>query len=236
MTADLLERRPFCRIQKGGRRLGGGQSIDCRDARLGFRMVQQDFHAGLGGAANLVEDHRKRACIASCLVHETGAIGIGGRFGLARIARLQYGFRRNHDGAPADEVAEQHAEQERQAGPLQHRLGSVPMNDMADFVRDHSGDLVCVAGFVDQPSENIDLSARQRDGVGFVTPHHLGTQGEWQSGGHLKPAYDLFKRCTPGHFRCGLAAIEGRARVARVEHAANLDVDGAAQPALDRRR
>ena len=140
--------------------MGGSQFINCRDARLGFRMIHQNFHARLGGAPDLVEDYRERTCIASRLDHKPGAISIGGRFSLACITRLQHGFRCNDDSAPADKVAKQHTEQKRQACALQHGLGTVPVSDVADFVRDHSGELVGIAGFVDQSAENIDLPAR----------------------------------------------------------------------------
>ena len=51
-------------------------------------------------------------------------------------------LRRDHHQAAAGEIAEQHAEQERQAGGLQDRAGAVAVRDVADLVGDHAGQLV----------------------------------------------------------------------------------------------
>ena len=69
-------------------------------------MIHQNFHARLGGAADLIQDYRKRPRIASRLVHKSGAVGVGRRFSLTGITRLQDGFRCNDDGTPTDEVCD----------------------------------------------------------------------------------------------------------------------------------
>ncbi len=98
--------------------------------------------------------------------HQVDAIGVGRRLDVARIARLQDRLRRDDDGAAADEIAEQHAEQERHAGGLQHRARAVAMGDVADLVREHAGKLVGRFRLVDQALEDIDAPARQREGIG----------------------------------------------------------------------
>ena len=49
-------------------------SSDGRDARLGFGMIHQNFHARFRGAADFFEHIRKCARIAAGLVHEIGTI------------------------------------------------------------------------------------------------------------------------------------------------------------------
>ncbi len=199
-------------------------------------MVQQNFHAWLGGAADFVEDHCKRAGIAPRLVHETGAISIGGCFGLARIARLQHGLGGQHDRAASDEVAEQHPEQERQPGALQHGLGAVAVRDVTDFVGDDAGDLVGGFGLVDETTEHVDLPAGQRYSVGLIAAHHVGAKRKRQRRRRFKPPHDLVQCRASRCLRRGLAAIESGARMPWIKHAADLHVDRIAQLALDRGR
>ncbi len=222
--------------RKGSRRPRTGDLLDRRDARLGFRMVEQDLHARLGGAADLAEDDGERARVAARLVHQARAIVVGRGFHAARIGRAQYGLGSDHHRAAADEIAEQHAEHQRQPARLQHRAGAVVMGHMADLVREHAGDLVGTVGLGDQPLEHVDAPARQRDGVGFFPAHHHGGERHLERGRMAELGEQPLQRGGAGFFARGMAAFEGGARVLGVEHAAHLHVDGVAQPAFQRHR
>jgi len=78
---------------------------------------------------------RERARIAAQFAHQGDAIGVGRRLGPARIGRAQHGLGGDHHRAAADEIAEHHAEQERQSRRLQHGARAVAVRDMADLVR-----------------------------------------------------------------------------------------------------
>ena len=103
---------------------------------------------------------------------KSDAVAVRRRLDIARVARLQDGLGGKDHRAAADEIAEQHAEQERQAGAFQHRAIAVAVSDMADLVRQHAGKLIRILGLVDQSLEDIDAAARQRESIGFVPAHH----------------------------------------------------------------
>ena len=94
----------------------------------------------------------ERARVARELDDQLGAEGVGRRFGLARIGGLQHRAHRYHRGPAAAEVADQHAEQERQPGRLHHRPHPVAVGDVAHLVRDHAGELVGVSALSIEPS------------------------------------------------------------------------------------
>ena len=99
-------------------------------------------HARLGGAADPGEDGTECTRIAADLVHQLNSVQIRSAFDLARIGRLQYGARTDDHRSATDEIAQQHAEQEREAGRVEDRPRAVPMRDVTNLVCDHPGKLV----------------------------------------------------------------------------------------------
>lgn len=90
---------------------------------------------------------------------------------------MQHGLRGEYNRATADEITKQHAEQERQAAALQHRLGPIAVSDVADFMRSHARNLVCIFSFGDQALEYINL--RDRDLK--VMQHLVAAQDQLQN-------------------------------------------------------
>ncbi len=141
----------------------------------------------------------------------------------------------DHDGAAADEIAEQHAEQQRKARCLQHGARAVAVGDVADLVRDHAGELVRRLGFVDEPLEDIDVAARAgrrrwlRRGARRAALSGMGKAAAVSSW-----PMSLSNAARPGFSLRGISAFESGAGMAGVEAARVCRVDRGAELALDR--
>jgi hypothetical protein len=125
----------------------------------------QDFRSGMSGSRNPRQDRPERAWIAADLRHQRHAISVGARLDLAGIARLQNSLGGEYHGAAADEIPEQHSEQKRQAGALQHRSRPVAVSNVPDFMGDDAGELVRCPGFIDQALKDQDVTTGKRDGI-----------------------------------------------------------------------
>ena len=97
--------------------------------------------------------------------HQRHAISVGGSLDLAGIARLQNSLGGEYHCAAADEITEQHSEQEREAGALDHRSRPVAVSNVADFMGDDAGELVRRLGFIDQALKDVDVTAGKGDGI-----------------------------------------------------------------------
>ena len=64
------------------------------------------------GPGDAREDHPERARITAGPAHQVDAVPVRRALNLARLGGLQHGARADHDRAAADEIAQQHAEQE----------------------------------------------------------------------------------------------------------------------------
>src|SRR5262249_61649472 len=76
-------------------------------------------------------------------------------------------------GAGAGGVAAAGADEERGAACLEQVAYVVVMADVAELVREHAGDLVRIARRLQQPVEQVDPSARQRERVRRRGGEHL---------------------------------------------------------------
>ena len=180
------------------------------------------------------QESAERARIAADLVHQHHPVEVGGALDLARIAVLEDGRGGQHDGAAADKIAQQHSEQQRQAGALHDRPHAVAVRHVPDLVRDDAGELVRALGFVDQALVDVDAPARQRDRIGLTGAHHCEPERIGQAGRRLQLAHQLVEG-RPARFLAGAAAaLEVGSELAAVERGPYLRVDRRAHPALER--
>ena len=108
--------------------------IECRDAVARIRVVEENFWAGMARSGDPQQQAGEGVRISAKLAQQGHAIGVGRRFCAATIAVLKNGFCCEHHRPAADEIAEQHAHQQRQAGRLQHGPRSIAVCDVADLV------------------------------------------------------------------------------------------------------
>ena len=60
------------------------------------------------------------------------------------------------------------------------------MRHMANLMRDDAGEFIGVFGLLDQPFENIDMPAGQRDRVGFAAADDLRFERNGKRGNRLQ--------------------------------------------------
>ena len=170
--------------------------------------------------------------------HQSHSIEVGRRLDLARIGRLHDRLRRDHHHAAAGEVAEQHAEQKRQAGGLQQRAGAVAVRDVTDLVRDDAGELVgaarprrpaprtrkCVRPAMQWRWRRLRRTTAAISGIGSAAPR--SPAGRSACRGRRGPA---FSPSAPPH-------SNGLPDVPVSSMRAHLGVHGVAEPVLDRQR
>ena len=109
-------------------------------------------------------------------MHGLDREGVRALLGVACIRRVEQAARDEYHGRRAGDVAEQKSDQERHAAALEHQARLVAMADMADFMGDDAGDLVRALGLLQQPVEQINFAARQRERIGYRRRQHLGLQ------------------------------------------------------------
>src|SRR5262249_50551338 len=162
--ANSLQRRPFGRRKQ---RVGlyGRSSVDGGKAVACIGVVDEKAGAGMIGTLDTYQNRAERARVAADPAHQVHGESVGAALDLARIGRLQERTRRHHHGAAADEVAEHHAEQERQPGRLHDGARAVALGHVSHLVGDGAGKLVGALRLADQAIENVDASARHREGI-----------------------------------------------------------------------
>ena len=98
------------------------------------------------------------------------------------------------------------------------------MLEMAEFMGQHAGDFVGVVGLRQQSVEQIDLAARQREGIGNRTRQHARLHRGVEAGGFANCGDELDEGLLPG----GVVASLG------IEHRLDLAVGDVAEPPFER--
>src|SRR5262249_28063242 len=99
------------------------------------------------------------------LLHDPDSESVGIPLLLARVGRVEQRAADEEHGAAAGDVTEQQADEEGRAAGLNDLAQAVAMLHVAELVRQHPGDLVRLLGLLQEAVEQIDLAARQREGV-----------------------------------------------------------------------
>ena len=71
------------------------------------------------------------------------------------------------------------------------------MLHVAQLMREHAGDLVGLLRFLQQPVEQIDLAARQREGVRDEVDEHMRLERHVDAAGRLELVHHLRERRLP---------------------------------------
>ncbi len=177
-------------------------------------------------AGDAPQEPRQRPDIAAGLGHHLDGEGVGLRLVAARIAVRQQELRSDHQRARTGEVAEQRADEERDAAGMDDGAHRVAMGDMAHLVRQNAGDLVGRLRLLDQCAHEDDAPARQREGVLHGRIDHL----------HL----DRARQCRMARQPIGQSRESALARpvalrttdLSAAELADRLGLDGAAERGL----
>ena len=207
----------FSALQSAASRSGAGVPATATASIAAIRSLVSGWSSKSFIPSFLSPTMRLRMAASACgsppaFGHQIDAVGVGRRLDPARIGRFQHRPRGDDHGAAADEIAEHHAEQERQAGGLQHGAGAVAMGDVADLVRQHAGQFVRRLRDGDQPVVDVDVTAGQRHGVGLGAAHHFDMQGKRQRCDRFELTDELVERGAAGRFARRAAAGEGRRR------------------------
>ncbi len=148
---------------------------------------------------------------------------------------MQHRSRADDHRAAAGEIAEQHAKQQGEPRSFQHRLGAVVVVHVSDLMAEHARNLVDRNRLGQQPVEDIDTPAWQRDGVDVGTTHHKRVQRQGQFGRPLQGSDELREGRTGGGGPGGVAgaALERLSPGRGGEHLPHLHVDGGAKAHLN---
>ena len=157
-------------------------------------------------------------------VHDVDGKAVGIGLGLARMRRRHQRARAEDQRAGAGDVAEQQSDQERRAAVADQPAHAVAMLEMAEFMGQHARDLVGVLGLRQQAVEQIDLAARQREGIGDRTRQHARLHRGVEAGGFADRGDELDEGPLSGRVVAGLG----------IEHRLDLAVGGVAEPPFER--
>ena len=177
----------------------------------------------------------ERARIAADLAHQVDAVGVGRRLDLARIARSAApSFAAMMTAPPPTKSPSSMPNRNDRPAACSTERGAVAVGDMADLVREHAGELVgrlspCRSG----PRTRRCARPAARWRWRRTCARTSDAERDRQRGRLFELARPACRRPRGRLSRRRRCRIRTRRRLLGVEHAADLRVDGSAEPALD---